>query len=268
MPQVELTELTRAELEDALCRPGPASATAPGRSSSGSTAAASTDFDAMTDLSGRAPPRPWPDHFRISTPPDRAPRRLGGRHREVPAHAAGRPPGRVGVHPATRRTRRFCVSTQVGCAMGCAFCLTATMGLVRNLTPGEIVGQVRVLAGALDLRDSRFNIVFMGMGEPLHNYDATMAARADPGRRARPRRPPPAHHAVDGRAGAGHRAARRRGRDAAPGRVAPRADRRAAGAARAGEPQVPDRRDHRGVPARSRLPAGAGSRSSTCCWPA
>jgi 23S rRNA (adenine2503-C2)-methyltransferase len=60
--------------------------------------------------------------------------------------------------------------------MGCAFCLTATMGLVRNLTPGEIVAQVRVLAGALDLRDERFNIVLMGMGEPLHNYDHTMAA--------------------------------------------------------------------------------------------
>jgi 23S rRNA (adenine2503-C2)-methyltransferase len=70
----------------------------------------------------------------------------------------------------------FCVSTQVGCAMGCRFCLTATMGLVRNLTPGEIVGQVRVLAAALDLGDKAFNIVLMGMGEPLHNYDHTMAA--------------------------------------------------------------------------------------------
>lgn len=70
----------------------------------------------------------------------------------------------------------FCVSTQVGCAMGCGFCLTATMGLVRNLTPGEIVGQVRQLADALDLRDKTFSIVFMGMGEPLHNYDHTMAA--------------------------------------------------------------------------------------------
>jgi 23S rRNA (adenine2503-C2)-methyltransferase len=70
----------------------------------------------------------------------------------------------------------FCVSTQVGCAMGCAFCLTAKMGLVRNLTAGEIVSQVRVLAGALDLRDKAFNIVLMGMGEPLHNYDETMKA--------------------------------------------------------------------------------------------
>ena len=70
----------------------------------------------------------------------------------------------------------FCISTQVGCAMACAFCLTGKMGLVRNLTAGEIAGQVRVLAGALGLRDKAFNIVLMGMGEPLHNYDAVMKA--------------------------------------------------------------------------------------------
>ena len=70
----------------------------------------------------------------------------------------------------------FCISTQVGCAMACAFCLTGKMGLVRNLTAAEIVGQVRVLAHAVDLRDKAFNIVLMGMGEPLHNYDATMKA--------------------------------------------------------------------------------------------
>ena len=70
----------------------------------------------------------------------------------------------------------FCLSTQVGCAMACSFCLTGKMGLVRNLSAGEIAGQVRVLAGALDLRDRKFNIVLMGMGEPLHNYDETMRA--------------------------------------------------------------------------------------------
>jgi 23S rRNA (adenine2503-C2)-methyltransferase len=70
----------------------------------------------------------------------------------------------------------FCLSTQVGCAMKCAFCLTGRMGMERNLTAGEIVGQVRVLARELDLLDTRFNIVLMGMGEPLHNYDATMKA--------------------------------------------------------------------------------------------
>jgi len=70
----------------------------------------------------------------------------------------------------------FCISTQVGCAMACAFCLTGKMGLVRNLTAGEIVGQVRVLVGATNLHDTPFNIVLMGMGEPLHNYDETIKA--------------------------------------------------------------------------------------------
>jgi len=70
----------------------------------------------------------------------------------------------------------FCLSTQVGCAMRCGFCLTGKMGIVRNLSAGEIVGQVRVLARELDLLRARFNVVLMGMGEPLHNYDATMKA--------------------------------------------------------------------------------------------
>jgi 23S rRNA (adenine2503-C2)-methyltransferase len=72
----------------------------------------------------------------------------------------------------------FCVSTQVGCAMNCAFCLTGKMGLTRNLSAGEIAGQVRVLAHATALAGQPFNIVLMGMGEPLHNYDATMKALA------------------------------------------------------------------------------------------
>ena len=73
-------------------------------------------------------------------------------------------------------SQTFCISTQVGCAMRCAFCLTGKMGIDRNLTAGEIAGQVRVLARELDMLDARFNIVLMGMGEPLHNYDATMTA--------------------------------------------------------------------------------------------
>ena len=70
----------------------------------------------------------------------------------------------------------FCVSTQVGCAMSCGFCLTGKMGLIRHLTAGEIVGQVIVLASATGLLEQPFNIVLMGMGEPLHNYDNTMKA--------------------------------------------------------------------------------------------
>src|SRR5690242_15936180 len=70
----------------------------------------------------------------------------------------------------------FCVSTQVGCAMGCAFCLTGKMGLIRHLTASEIAGQVRLLAQSTSLLDKSFNIVLMGMGEPLQNYDNTMKA--------------------------------------------------------------------------------------------
>ena len=73
-------------------------------------------------------------------------------------------------------SQTFCISTQVGCAMKCGFCLTGKMGLARNLTAGEIAGQVRVLATELRLLDTKFNIVLMGMGEPLHNYDNTMKA--------------------------------------------------------------------------------------------
>ena len=64
----------------------------------------------------------------------------------------------------------LCISSQVGCAMGCTFCATGTMGFVRNLTAGEIVGQVHALMAAHGPRTGHdVNLVFMGMGEPLHN---------------------------------------------------------------------------------------------------
>ena len=68
----------------------------------------------------------------------------------------------------------LCVSTQVGCGFGCAFCFTGTMGVERNLTAGEIVGQVMAARAGL-LPGSRLtHIVYMGMGEPLANYAATV----------------------------------------------------------------------------------------------
>jgi 23S rRNA (adenine2503-C2)-methyltransferase len=70
----------------------------------------------------------------------------------------------------------FCISTQVGCAMSCGFCLTGKMGLARNLTAGEIASQALILARETGLLGRPINIVLMGMGEPLHNYAATMAA--------------------------------------------------------------------------------------------
>ncbi|MFZ5920509.1 MAG: 23S rRNA (adenine(2503)-C(2))-methyltransferase RlmN [Chloroflexota bacterium] len=76
------------------------------------------------------------------------------------------------------RTRRtLCISTQVGCAMGCTFCATGQMGFTRHLSSGEIVAQVMYYARHLsDLGERVTNIVLMGMGEPFHNYDNTMSA--------------------------------------------------------------------------------------------
>ncbi|MBI4580607.1 MAG: 23S rRNA (adenine(2503)-C(2))-methyltransferase RlmN [Planctomycetes bacterium] len=73
-----------------------------------------------------------------------------------------------------RSWKTLCVSSQVGCARGCTFCETAQLGLLRNLTPGEIDGQVTAARRAFG-RDVR-NIVFMGMGEPFDNFDNVMQA--------------------------------------------------------------------------------------------
>jgi len=70
----------------------------------------------------------------------------------------------------------LCLSSQCGCALGCTFCLTARMGLRRNLTAGEIIGQVHLILADRELADRPCNIVYMGMGEPLQNYDAMIAS--------------------------------------------------------------------------------------------
>jgi 23S rRNA (adenine2503-C2)-methyltransferase len=71
----------------------------------------------------------------------------------------------------------ICVSTQAGCAVDCQFCMTAQLGLIRNLTAGEILAQVLLsLEEHKDGLAPRTNIVLMGQGEPLLNYDAVMAA--------------------------------------------------------------------------------------------
>ncbi|HKF20431.1 MAG TPA: 23S rRNA (adenine(2503)-C(2))-methyltransferase RlmN [Candidatus Angelobacter sp.] len=72
----------------------------------------------------------------------------------------------------------ICVSSQVGCAVNCQFCLTALLGVKRNLTAGEIVGQVSAVLNdrGVDLERQRVNIVFMGMGEPFLNYPQLMKA--------------------------------------------------------------------------------------------
>jgi 23S rRNA (adenine2503-C2)-methyltransferase len=76
-----------------------------------------------------------------------------------------------------KRRRTLCISSQAGCAMGCTFCATGQMGFRRHLTSGEIVEQVLFYARHLVTRGERVtNVVVMGMGEPFHNYDHTMAA--------------------------------------------------------------------------------------------
>jgi 23S rRNA (adenine2503-C2)-methyltransferase len=133
-----------------------------------------TQFDLMTDLSRPLRAR-LQDELTISTPrivSDET--SVDGTRKFVLELADGRRIESVFIPDTPSMT--FCISTQVGCAMSCGFCLTGKMGLVRNLTAGEIAGQVRVLAGATGLLDFPFNIVLMGMGEPLHNYEHTMKA--------------------------------------------------------------------------------------------
>ena len=85
----------------------------------------------------------------------------------------------VGVlERAGYRRATICISSQVGCAVNCQFCLTAKLGIKRNLTAGEIAGQVAAVVARHGVRIGldRINLVFMGMGEPFLNYDAFMAS--------------------------------------------------------------------------------------------
>src|ERR1700756_2802448 len=74
------------------------------------------------------------------------------------------------------RRATICISSQVGCAVNCQFCLTAKLGIRRNLTAGEIAGQVAAVLNrhAIQIGKDRINLVFMGMGEPFLNYDEFM----------------------------------------------------------------------------------------------
>ncbi|MBI1737814.1 MAG: 23S rRNA (adenine(2503)-C(2))-methyltransferase RlmN [Acidobacteria bacterium] len=96
------------------------------------------------------------------------------------APADGKPTTIEAVFMPEEGRQTICISTQAGCAVDCSFCLTATLGLIRNLTAGEIIGQVlvaleenRVRLGGLK---PQTNVVLMGQGEPLLNYVAVMAA--------------------------------------------------------------------------------------------
>jgi 23S rRNA (adenine2503-C2)-methyltransferase len=100
---------------------------------------------------------------------------------ESPNSAAKAPLGATAtietVFMPSEGRQTICISTQAGCAVNCRFCLTATLGLIRNLTAGEIVGQLLLaLSENSDHLAPRTNVVFMGQGEPLLNYEPTLAA--------------------------------------------------------------------------------------------
>ncbi len=149
-----------------------------------------TDFAAMTDIA--KPMRPWlAERFVIGRPGVvEAQHSADGTRKWLLRTDDGHDFEMVFIPDADRGT--LCVSSQVGCTLNCRFCATGTMRLVRNLTPGEIVGQVMLARdvlgewpkGAMDgldgdedeggySADGRLltNIVMMGMGEPLYNFD-------------------------------------------------------------------------------------------------
>jgi 23S rRNA (adenine2503-C2)-methyltransferase len=95
-----------------------------------------------------------------------------GSHKLVLRYADGARVQAVLMPDGDRLT--LCVSTQVGCGFGCAFCFTGTMGLERNLSAGEIVAQVMVARRGLAPGERITHVVYMGMGEPLANYAATV----------------------------------------------------------------------------------------------
>ena len=148
-----------------------------------------TDFEAMTDIAKTM--RPWLTERFVIGRPDvvEAQHSSDGTRKWLLRTADGHDFEMVFIPDADRGT--LCVSSQVGCTLNCRFCHTGTMRLVRNLTPGEIVGQVMLARdalgewpkGVMDMADEETaaeytadgrlltNIVMMGMGEPLYNFD-------------------------------------------------------------------------------------------------
>ena len=133
-----------------------------------------TDFAQMSDLSRELRLR-LSEHFEVFTPEVvRTEHSVDGTIKFLVRLFDGKQIESVFIPDTPAQT--FCISSQVGCAVRCGFCLTGKMGIDRNLTAGEIAGQVRVLARELGMLETRFNIVLMGMGEPLHNYEHTITA--------------------------------------------------------------------------------------------
>lgn len=131
------------------------------------------DFHSMTDL-GKSFRERLSDSYRIDLPrPITKKTSLDGTKKYLLALEDGNLIEAILIPANDHYT--VCVSTQVGCRMGCTFCATALAGFRRNLTAGEIVGQILAIKRA-NPGTRITNVVFMGMGEPLDNYDATMKA--------------------------------------------------------------------------------------------
>ncbi len=134
-----------------------------------------TSFETMSDIA--KPQRAWlAERFEIARPAVVVEQvSTDGTRKWLLKTADGHDFEMVFIPDADRGT--LCVSSQVGCTLNCRFCHTGTMRLVRNLTPGEIVGQVMLARDALEEWPSQpegrmlSNIVMMGMGEPLYNFD-------------------------------------------------------------------------------------------------
>ena len=134
------------------------------------------DFDMMTDLP-KLLRSSLSDEWNVKLPPvHRRFDSIDGTRRYLVRLDDGELAETVFIPEEHRST--ICISSQVGCALACTFCLTGQLGLTRHLTPGEIAAQVLIAQRdnlPWEMRDS-FNIVLMGMGEPLHNYDNVMKA--------------------------------------------------------------------------------------------
>ncbi|WP_019834073.1 23S rRNA (adenine(2503)-C(2))-methyltransferase RlmN [Sphingomonas sp. PR090111-T3T-6A] len=139
-----------------------------------------TSFETMTDIAKAQ--HPWLDQrFTVDRPAVvEAQVSSDGTRKWLLRSTDGHDFEMVFIPDADRGT--LCVSSQVGCTLNCRFCHTGTMRLVRNLTPGEIVGQVMLARDSLGEWPSQpegrmlTNIVMMGMGEPLYNFDAVRDA--------------------------------------------------------------------------------------------
>ena len=130
-----------------------------------------TDFEQMTDLAKQFRSRLAERAYISSWQPEMVEESSDGTRKYLFRLDDGESVEVVRIPMDEGRTT-LCISTQVGCAMGCRFCMTGTFGLTRNLRPEEIVNQVCAV-----LRDGPIsNIVLMGMGEPLHNLDNVITA--------------------------------------------------------------------------------------------